>query len=313
MSRKAFALSHNNDARDADMDYEYEPKKVKALKETRRHEVKEKENRFEEEQVEPKRKNAKTITTTSSISSETDLKRQLADAEKRLAKITKAHADLEYRYDELKNLRETTAERNLRDYESASEKRSRASEKLITQLEEQLELYTSDPSSKPIKRVDSAEEKAKDNLISELKIKVRTLERDLSAEIENSKSLSSRLAKSSRGQTSAPEPSEPSNSTRQSLELYEELTGMLIRKVTVEEGETTLECLHSGKNGTLHFKLVQVQSQPNLLHYKPLLDENRDRALIQLLPEYLTDDISFKKDVAQLFFWRVLNFLVEEQ
>ena len=41
--------------------------------------------------------------------------------------------------------------------------------------------------------------------------------------------------------------------------------------------------------------------------YQPLLDEQRDRDLIELLPDYLTEEISFPRAQAPKFYTKVVD------
>lgn len=47
--------------------------------------------------------------------------------------------------------------------------------------------------------------------------------------------------------------------------------------------------------------------------YLPLLDENRDRELVDLLPEYLTVDITFVRQQASKFYTRVIDALTKRR
>ena len=67
----------------------------------------------------------------------------------------------------------------------------------------------------------------------------------------------------------------------------------------------------------LHFKLAvpQVSSCADFesaeFHYIPFLDENRDRDLMDLLPDYLTVDITFSRSQASNFYTRVMDILTK--
>lgn len=66
----------------------------------------------------------------------------------------------------------------------------------------------------------------------------------------------------------------------------------------------------------LHFKLaVPHVSAANFesaeFQYTPLLDENRDRDLVNLLPDYLTVDITFSRQQASKFYTRVIDALMK--
>lgn len=69
----------------------------------------------------------------------------------------------------------------------------------------------------------------------------------------------------------------------------------------------------------LHFKLfVDAENaktasfeQTEFL-YTPLLDGNRDKDLIEIMPDYLAEDITFERDVAAKFYARVVKTLTEK-
>lgn len=68
----------------------------------------------------------------------------------------------------------------------------------------------------------------------------------------------------------------------------------------------------------LHFKLgiakdTEGSYDNTEFQYTPRLDSNRDRGLIALLPEYLTDDITFSRTNAAMFYGRVVNCLTKKR
>lgn len=104
-------------------------------------------------------------------------------------------------------------------------------------------------------------------------------------------------------------------------DLYGDLTGLIIRNVKHgDDGEDVFDCIQTGRNGTLHFKL-SVDGGGGEEHgsggggadcyYTPQLDAGRDRALIDVMPEYLLDEISFPQVQAGKFYARVLKALNE--
>ena len=46
--------------------------------------------------------------------------------------------------------------------------------------------------------------------------------------------------------------------------------------------------------------------------YEPLLDESRDRDLIELLPDYLTEEICFPRNHAVKFYTRVVDSMTKK-
>lgn len=74
--------------------------------------------------------------------------------------------------------------------------------------------------------------------------------------------------------------------------------------------------MHANALTALHFKLaVPEVSAANFqsaeFQYIPLLDENRDRDLVAILPEYLTVDITFSRQQASNFYTRVMDNLLK--
>lgn len=68
----------------------------------------------------------------------------------------------------------------------------------------------------------------------------------------------------------------------------------------------------------LHFKLFVDQENAKKASfeeteflYTPLLDANRDRDLIEMMPDYLAEDITFEREVAAKFYARVVKTLTE--
>ncbi|KAG2416623.1 hypothetical protein HFD88_007838 [Aspergillus terreus] len=101
-------------------------------------------------------------------------------------------------------------------------------------------------------------------------------------------------------------------------DLYSDLTGLIIRDVKRNRDDNIYDCIQTGVNGTLHFKLaVPNVSSANFesaeFQYIPLLDENRDRELVDILPEYLTVDITFVRQQASKFYTRVIDALTKRR
>lgn len=68
----------------------------------------------------------------------------------------------------------------------------------------------------------------------------------------------------------------------------------------------------------LHFKLAAVNETSAESYedahalYVPQLDPSRDKALMELLPDYLVDQISFPRPQAAKFYARVVKALTEK-
>lgn len=134
--------------------------------------------------------------------------------------------------------------------------------------------------------------------------------------------------------------------------LYSDLTGLIIRGVKRKEGEDEYDCIQTGRNGSkfamrspchkstseiltcllsvtaLHFHLSiahdsnSASSNPKTpsglsyeeaeFAYEPLLDESRDRDLMELLPDYLTEEICFPRNHAVKFYSRVVDSMTKK-
>ncbi|KAI9671096.1 MAG: hypothetical protein M1831_005182 [Alyxoria varia] len=112
-------------------------------------------------------------------------------------------------------------------------------------------------------------------------------------------------------------------------ELYGDLTSLLVLgvkrrekdpgagasgkgKEKIEEGEDVYDCIQTGRNGTLHFHLSVANAPPQgtsyddaEFAYTPLLDEKRDADLIDLLPDYLAEEICFPRKQTAMFYRRI--------
>jgi hypothetical protein len=125
--------------------------------------------------------------------------------------------------------------------------------------------------------------------------------------------------------------------------LYADLTGLLIRAVKRKDGEDEYDCIQTGRNGSksctsltyviqanmtaaLHFHL-SIANDTTTPHpktpsglsyeeaefaYEPLLDESRDRDLLDLLPDYLTEEICFPRNHAQRFYSKVVDSMTKK-
>lgn len=99
--------------------------------------------------------------------------------------------------------------------------------------------------------------------------------------------------------------SQPSTLPALKEEIYQDLTGLVISSIQREDAETILNCLQTGRNGTLHYKLAWPKNPREQITFTPILDEERDAQLIQILPDYLSEQIMFAQDQANLFAYRL--------
>lgn len=107
--------------------------------------------------------------------------------------------------------------------------------------------------------------------------------------------------------------SQPSTLPALKEEIYQDLTGLVISSVQREEAETVLNCLQTARNGTLHYKLHWPTDAHEQILYTPILDEDRDANLIEILPDYLSEEIMFAQDQANLFAYRLWTAMQQKK
>ncbi|KAL8943490.1 MAG: hypothetical protein Q9216_001025 [Gyalolechia sp. 2 TL-2023] len=101
-------------------------------------------------------------------------------------------------------------------------------------------------------------------------------------------------------------------------DLYRDLTGLLVLSVERGSEADTYDCIQTGRNGTLHFKLgIATNSEDGYedteFQYTPRLDNDRDRDLLELLPDYLSEEITFSRLNAAKFYGRVVETLTKKR
>ncbi|KAL2024001.1 hypothetical protein VTK56DRAFT_236 [Thermocarpiscus australiensis] len=256
---------------------------------------------------------------------------------RRLGEMTQKYEALELKYRDLREVAVTEAARNFDKLRKQSEEKSKAADQLITTLK--AELAAQKETSKETKelrkqfeaseaRADSLQSKISEltSALSEAKSEIKSLNIKLSvarnAEAAATASAAAKVPGSAMKGTSgasrlaggASEAIQQATMAAQKKEdLYGDLTGLIVRSVKRENGEDTFDCIQTGRNGTLHFKLaIEADGGEAQCHYTPQLDPNRDRALISVLPGFLVDEISFPQTQAGKFYARVLKALNEQ-
>ncbi|OQD80458.1 hypothetical protein PENANT_c035G08236 [Penicillium antarcticum] len=100
-------------------------------------------------------------------------------------------------------------------------------------------------------------------------------------------------------------------------DLYSDLTGLIVRDVKTTDTDHVYDCIQTGINGTLHFHLAIPKTSTNYdnteIQYLPLLDANRDRDLVNMLPNFLVEDITFSRGQAAKFYTRVIDALTKRR
>ncbi|KAF9892220.1 hypothetical protein FE257_001996 [Aspergillus nanangensis] len=258
---------------------------------------------------------------------------------RRLGDLTKKCDTLENRYRNLKEIGVVEANANVEKLRKQCESMTTASNNLIASLKAELEAQKalgrqSRSLEKQLKerdaevaRLSSKAEEATTQL-SSAHSEVKALQTKLAAARNTAASLESAAAKvpgsavkggSNRANAAASaEAAHAAQFAQLKEDLYSDLTGLIIRDLKKNKDDTVYDCIQTGVNGTLHFKLVVPNvSSANFesaeFQYIPLLDENRDRELVDILPEYLTVDITFVRQQASKFYTRVIDALTKRR
>ncbi|QDS69694.1 hypothetical protein FKW77_009725 [Venturia effusa] len=108
-------------------------------------------------------------------------------------------------------------------------------------------------------------------------------------------------------------------------EMYSDLTGLMIHTVKKDDNEDIYDCIQTGRNGTLRFHLYVSHnaSKPSTAStpgnvtayedeefaYLPILDQKNDRHLLEILPDYLQEEISFPRNAAPKFYEKIAKLM----
>ncbi|KAJ4389883.1 hypothetical protein N0V93_007355 [Gnomoniopsis smithogilvyi] len=261
---------------------------------------------------------------------------------RRLGEMTKKYEALEARYKDLKNVAVTEAEKTFDRLKRTSEEKAQTSNNLISSLRNELtaqrqlakEGYKSQQQFEASEaKVDSLQSQVTEmtHSLAEARTQIKTLTTKLNAAraAEATSSAQAQVA-TARVPGSAMKPGalgargldaaqvQATQTAKMKENLYSDLSGLVITSVKRDGPEDVYNCIQTGRNGTLHFKLAiaNENSDENLdeaeFMYKPQLDERRDSQLIEILPDFLVEEITFPRPHAAKFYARVLKSLTEK-
>ncbi|KAM0210233.1 hypothetical protein ACHAPA_006910 [Fusarium lateritium] len=285
----------------------------------------------EEEGENPENQDLGVASASAALESWTEYDTNDVSLRRRVGDLAKRYEALEARHRDLREIGVREAERNFDRLKKQAEERTAAATQLITELKAELAAQTTlaREGEELRKQLEASEAKAQN-----LEDTIQDLNKSLSGAKTEIKTLSTKLAAVRSGDSNPRVPGSaikaggPVNRTAQAEaahasqaiaqakeDLYADLTDLIIRGVKQEEVENTFDCIQTGRNGTLHFKLA-VENDGSLddVHftYQPQLDAGRDQEMIEMLPEYLTDEIIFPRSQAPKFYSRVNKSLTED-
>ncbi|KEY70849.1 hypothetical protein S7711_00694 [Stachybotrys chartarum IBT 7711] len=248
---------------------------------------------------------------------------------RKLGDLTRRHENLEMRHRDLREIGVKEAERNYERLKKQAEESAAASNSLIAHLKD--ELAAQRVLAKQADQVQAALEVSQNNA-ADLENKVSELTTALDKARAEIKTLSTRLAASrateaamkapgsalkNGGAGNRNPPSEVVQAAQAREDLYGDLTGLIVRGFKRDKTEDVFDCIQTGRNGTLHFKLALDTLEASDSYedvqftYRPQLKEDRDGDLLDVLPDYLVEEITFPRTQASKFYSRVVKSLTE--
>ncbi|OHF03394.1 chromosome segregation protein [Colletotrichum orchidophilum] len=255
-----------------------------------------------------------------------DLEASDVQIRRRLGDAIRKYDNLAAKYRDLRDIGVKAAERNFDNLKKESEERATTANELIAHLKADL----------AEQRSLAKEGQQRKKQLEEMEAKLSALTASLSEAKQESKTLSTRLA-ASRSAEAAASAKVPGSAVKGGSaaaraiassdvvqtgqlkeDLYGDLTGLIVRVTKRDSAGQVFDCIQTGRNGTLHFKLeVENESSGENYEeahftYKPQLDSNRDRDLIDMLPDFLVEEIEFPRPHAAKFYARVIKSLTEQ-
>ncbi|KAI9879142.1 MAG: hypothetical protein M1830_009401 [Pleopsidium flavum] len=262
---------------------------------------------------------------------------------RRLGELTKKLENLDLKYRNLREVGVKEAEANFERLKKQSEESSKSANELIASLKKELTAQTAlAQESRSLQKQLSS----RNSELAKVQTKVAQLSTSLSeAQNENkvvqAKLAASRTAASSVESVHAKTPGSAMKTSSQARtlmvgsaeaaqaaqvaqlkeDLYSDLTGLILRGVKRSDTSDVYDCIQTGRNGTLHFKLA-IATEGNgkgsnyentEFQYTPHLDTGRDKELLELLPDYLTEEITFSRLNAAKFYGRVVEALTKKR
>ncbi|UNI22086.1 hypothetical protein JDV02_008008 [Purpureocillium takamizusanense] len=251
---------------------------------------------------------------------------------RRLGDLTRKYENLEMRYRDLKDVGVRAAERNFEHLKRQADENIAGSNELIAQLQQ--DLASQIALAQEGERV-RQELRESENSVDALQVTVDELTASLTAARTEIKTLSTKLAASrsaemhikapgsalkggaAAGRNAQSEALHALQAAQAKEDLYGDLTGLIVRGLRQGDVEDMFDCIQTGRNGTLHFKLALERAEGGDSYedvqftYKPQLDTDRDGELMEMLPDYLREEITFPRAHASKFYSRVTKSLTE--
>ncbi|KAK4905599.1 hypothetical protein LTR66_017796 [Elasticomyces elasticus] len=265
---------------------------------------------------------------------------------RKLGDITRKFENIDLKYRNLKETGLQEANHNVEKLRKQCEAITEASNKLVSSLKRELAIQA--PILADAKRA-KKETSNHDAELSKLRANNNDLSASLSAAQNEVKALQQKLEKANteakaaaraasvQPESKLPQPTKPAPPAQKTvaqpvmpvneavqmqqlkIDLYTDLTGLIVRNVKKAEDGDIYDCIQTGRNGTLHFKLFIDAEEAKTTSfeeieflYTPQLDQSRDKELLEIMPAYLAEDITFARANASKFYARVVDTLTRK-
>ncbi|KAL8891244.1 MAG: hypothetical protein Q9215_001657 [Flavoplaca cf. flavocitrina] len=259
---------------------------------------------------------------------------------RKLNETTKKFENLEMKYKILTEVGIKEAEANFDKLRTSAEAKSKAANELIASLKKELatqkalaqesrnlqkQLITKDGDVSRAQALatelsNSLSETQNENRVLQAKI---ASTRTASSVIESANAKTPGSAIKGKGpmrtvMVGSAEAAQAAQAAQLKEDLYRDLTGLLLLGVEKGEDADLYDCIQTGRNGTLHFKLgiatnTDDSYEETEFQYTPRLDNDRDRDLLDILPDYLSEEITFSRHNAAKFYGRVVETLTKRR
>ncbi|CAG9938505.1 unnamed protein product [Clonostachys rosea f. rosea IK726] len=218
-----------------------------------------------------------------------------ASMRRRLEELSERYANLEARHRDLRDVAIRDAERNFERLKTQAEQSNESANKLIEQLKAELATQTilAKQGKAAQHKLDLSEAKC-----DTLRTTIDGLNTSLDDARSEIKTLNTKLVAARNAEAASRAPpgsvlksttaasrqasSEAVHAAQAKEDLYTDLTGLIVRGFKQEGEDDVFDCIQTGRNGTLHFKLAvdSIDSVDNFedvkYKYRPQLDSNRD-------------------------------------
>ncbi|KAK5047317.1 hypothetical protein LTR84_006839 [Exophiala bonariae] len=272
--------------------------------------------------------------------SASDTERGDPNLRRKLGDITRKFENVDLKYRTLKEVGVNEANANMEKLRKQCDATVKASNELIASLKK--ELAAQAPQAQEARKL-KTQMQSQENEVNRLRETATELAKSLSDAQNEIKALQAKVAAARAASTEQAVVKQPPVSAKKAMiqrptatgsaeaahaaqvaqmkeDLYSDLTGLIIRGVKKTEEGDTYDCIQTGRNGTLHFKLYVDQEDARTTSfeeteflYTPLLDAKRDHEMMELMPSYLTEDITFARQNAAKFYGRVVDTLTKRR